>query len=292
MGRRLTLIAGSATAGSGTGVATGSDRPAILTATACSPNSVGGNSGWDANPASRLAASSPLPSPPPPPAAYRGMAHSSPAAAVPVAPLSGANMAPVVAGSGVTLDMVEVTAHSHMVPSQEMSPEHRPQQPRAESLSEDGGEHASRRHSSGDSSGGSGDGESVAHSSLGSRRLGRRKGIKSHGGNTAALEEFFMRHLRNPYPNTAEKDALAAQSGMSATQLNVWFVNRRLRYKKRLQAGRVAAPSGVTSMVRSASVAIPHLRLSFRVDYHCLPPALWKTAGRLTQDCSSETFGP
>jgi hypothetical protein len=44
----------------------------------------------------------------------------------------------------------------------------------------------------------------------------------------------FYTHLSNPYPTEDEKRKLVAKSGLSMKQINTWFGNIRVRYKRRL----------------------------------------------------------
>ncbi len=51
---------------------------------------------------------------------------------------------------------------------------------------------------------------------------------------TEALNEYFYSHLSNPYPSEEEKEELARQCGISVAQVNNWFGNKRIRYKKNI----------------------------------------------------------
>lgn len=47
------------------------------------------------------------------------------------------------------------------------------------------------------------------------------------------LSNWFFEHLNDPYPSEEEKSLLAAQGGLTITQVNNWFGNKRIRYKRK-----------------------------------------------------------
>ncbi|KAJ9075066.1 homeodomain super [Entomophthora muscae] len=47
------------------------------------------------------------------------------------------------------------------------------------------------------------------------------------------LKKWLFTHCENPYPEEHEKDELARQAKISATQLSNWFINARRRSLKR-----------------------------------------------------------
>jgi len=49
-----------------------------------------------------------------------------------------------------------------------------------------------------------------------------------------SLNLWFFNHLEDPYPNEEEKEILSNQTGLSIRQVNNWFGNRRMRYKRRM----------------------------------------------------------
>ncbi|PRP77197.1 Pre-B-cell leukemia transcription factor 1 [Planoprotostelium fungivorum] len=59
------------------------------------------------------------------------------------------------------------------------------------------------------------------------------------------LSEWFYAHLNDPYPSEEEKIMMAAHIGITLTQLNNWFGNKRIRYKRRCldaeKAGNMSA---------------------------------------------------
>lgn len=46
------------------------------------------------------------------------------------------------------------------------------------------------------------------------------------------LRVWLFSHFENPYPEQTEKDQLAAQTGLTLTQINNWFINARVRVWK------------------------------------------------------------
>jgi len=68
---------------------------------------------------------------------------------------------------------------------------------------------------------------------------------------TEHLSAWFFEHLNDPYPSEEEKSMLAAAGGLTITQVNNWFGNKRIRYKrkcleeeaKRAGVEKVSSPS-------------------------------------------------
>jgi len=48
------------------------------------------------------------------------------------------------------------------------------------------------------------------------------------------LNEYFYSHLSNPYPSEEAKEELARKCGITVSQINNWFGNKRIRYKKNI----------------------------------------------------------
>merc|ERR1712080_108900 len=48
------------------------------------------------------------------------------------------------------------------------------------------------------------------------------------------LNEYFYSHLSNPYPSEEAKEELARKCGITVSQVNNWFGNKRIRYKKNI----------------------------------------------------------
>merc|ERR1719412_1323828 len=51
---------------------------------------------------------------------------------------------------------------------------------------------------------------------------------------TEVLNEYFYSHLANPYPSEEAKEELARKCGITVSQINNWFGNKRIRYKKNI----------------------------------------------------------
>jgi hypothetical protein len=43
------------------------------------------------------------------------------------------------------------------------------------------------------------------------------------------LVKWLLMHQANPYPTTAEKELLMAETGLHREQINIWFTNNRIR---------------------------------------------------------------
>merc|ERR1719340_325383 len=48
------------------------------------------------------------------------------------------------------------------------------------------------------------------------------------------LNEYFYSHLSNPYPSEEAKEELARKCGITVSQINNWFGNKRIQYKKNI----------------------------------------------------------
>jgi len=51
---------------------------------------------------------------------------------------------------------------------------------------------------------------------------------------TEVLNEYFYANLSNPYPTEEVKDELARKCNITVSQVNNWFGNKRIRYKKNI----------------------------------------------------------
>jgi hypothetical protein len=58
------------------------------------------------------------------------------------------------------------------------------------------------------------------------RSLGKRA--------TEVLTQWFFAHLSDPYPSEEDKARLCQDCGMSMNQINNWFGNKRMRYKRKV----------------------------------------------------------
>merc|ERR1719391_1800645 len=66
------------------------------------------------------------------------------------------------------------------------------------------------------------------------------------------LNEYFYSHLSNPYPSEEAKEELARKCKISVSQVNNWFGNKRIRYKKNIvkaqeEANMFAAKAAATA---------------------------------------------
>jgi len=50
---------------------------------------------------------------------------------------------------------------------------------------------------------------------------------------TDHLNHWFFDHLNDPYPSEEEKTILASATGLTIPQINYWFGNKRIRYKRK-----------------------------------------------------------
>eukprot|EP01080_Neovahlkampfia_damariscottae_P009574 gene9574-1777_t len=51
---------------------------------------------------------------------------------------------------------------------------------------------------------------------------------------TDHLNMWFFNHLSDPYPTDDEKKTLSEQTGLNVNQVNNWFGNKRMRYKRKM----------------------------------------------------------
>merc|ERR1719385_139028 len=70
---------------------------------------------------------------------------------------------------------------------------------------------------------------------LRSRFLDARRKRRNFSKNASEiLNEYFYSHLANPYPSEEAKEELAKKCNISVSQVNNWFGNKRIRYKKNI----------------------------------------------------------
>jgi len=72
-----------------------------------------------------------------------------------------------------------------------------------------------------------------------------------------SLSQWFFEHLNDPYPSEEEKSILAAQGGLTITQVNNWFGNKRIRYKRKCLEEE-AKRAGLEGRPVEASPKTPH----------------------------------
>lgn len=75
------------------------------------------------------------------------------------------------------------------------------------------------------------------------RSLGKRA--------TEVLTAWFFQNINDPYPSEEDKARLSQECGMTMNQINNWFGNKRMRYKR-----KVLGPLREQSMQDPASVAL------------------------------------
>merc|ERR1711936_1263587 len=80
----------------------------------------------------------------------------------------------------------------------------------------------------------------------------RRKRLNFSKQASEILNEYFYSHLSNPYPSEEAKEELARKCKISVSQVNNWFGNKRIRYKKNIvkaqeEANKYAAKAAATS---------------------------------------------
>merc|ERR1719147_140565 len=62
----------------------------------------------------------------------------------------------------------------------------------------------------------------------------RRKRRNFNKKSSEILNEYFYSNLANPYPTEEAKEELARKCGITVSQINNWFGNKRIRYKKNI----------------------------------------------------------
>ena len=60
----------------------------------------------------------------------------------------------------------------------------------------------------------------------------RRKRRNFNKKSSDVLYEYFYANLTNPYPSDEVKEELGRQAGITVSQVNNWFGNKRIRYKR------------------------------------------------------------
>jgi hypothetical protein len=73
------------------------------------------------------------------------------------------------------------------------------------------------------------------------------------------LKDWLYHHREHPYPNDHEKAEMLHVSGLSPTQLNMWFVNARRRYLKPTQSTSNTHVSGLQTFNAIRPMAQPPL---------------------------------
>jgi len=77
---------------------------------------------------------------------------------------------------------------------------------------------------------------------LKSRFLDARRKRRNHTKKSSdVLHEYFYSNLMNPYPSDEVKEELARKAGITVGQVNNWFGNKRIRYKRNTQKAQEEA---------------------------------------------------
>lgn len=102
---------------------------------------------------------------------------------------------------------------------------------------------------------------------LKSRFLDSRRNRRNHTKKSSEiLNEYFYANLSNPYPSEEMKEELARKCGITLSQVNNWFGNKRIRYKKNIgkaqeeanmYAARAAAEAAMDGGPTSPNVYTP-----------------------------------
>lgn len=91
---------------------------------------------------------------------------------------------------------------------------------------------------------------------LRSRFLDSRRKRRNHSKPASeVLNEYFYAHLNNPYPSEEVKEELAKKAGISISQVNNWFGNKRIRYKKNISRAQEEANMYAAKAAAQASGA-------------------------------------
>jgi len=96
----------------------------------------------------------------------------------------------------------------------------------------------------------------------------RRRSLSKRA--TEVLSHWFFEHINDPYPSDEEKSMLAAQCVLSLNQVNNWFGNKRIRYKRKCleeEARRNKAAAQVAGIPPS-----PGLLSNSPADFNNSPP--------------------
>ncbi|KAG2393685.1 hypothetical protein C9374_007216 [Naegleria lovaniensis] len=95
------------------------------------------------------------------------------------------------------------------------------------------------------------DSESVHDEKSSSKNGKKRKGYSKEI--TKVLNDWFFANLQNPYPSEEEKKEMVNQTTLSLLQINNWFSNKRVRYKRKMQKeGQEVIDGGVVIDINQA----------------------------------------
>lgn len=69
------------------------------------------------------------------------------------------------------------------------------------------------------------------------------------------LNEYFYRHLSNPYPSEEAKEDLARRCGITVGQVCNWFGNKRIRYKRNIPRAKEEASAHAAKMAAAGATS-------------------------------------
>jgi len=91
---------------------------------------------------------------------------------------------------------------------------------------------------------------------LKSRFLDARRKRRNHTKKSSdVLHEYFYANLINPYPSEEIKEELARKAGITLNQVNNWFGNKRIRYKRNTQNAQEEANMYAAKAAQAAAIA-------------------------------------
>jgi len=89
----------------------------------------------------------------------------------------------------------------------------------------------------------------------------RRKRRNFNKKSSDVLYEYFYANLTNPYPSDEVKEELGRQAGITVSQVNNWFGNKRIRYKrntlKAQEEANVFAAKKAAALASASATASP-----------------------------------
>ena len=90
---------------------------------------------------------------------------------------------------------------------------------------------------------------------LKSRFLDARRKRRNHTKKSSdVLHEYFYSNLMNPYPSDEVKEELARKAGITLAQVNNWFGNKRIRYKRNTQKAQEEANMFAGNYLESSTI--------------------------------------
>nr|CAG4716845.1 unnamed protein product [Naegleria fowleri] len=89
------------------------------------------------------------------------------------------------------------------------------------------------------------------HDEKSSKNGKKRKGYSKEI--TKVLNDWFFANLQNPYPSEEEKKEMVNQTTLTLLQINNWFSNKRVRYKRKMQKeGQEVIDGGIVIDINQA----------------------------------------